>query len=181
MGFQERRVEDRPDFVRVRRPFVEARLVAELRRVLAALDAAFFAAGFLWAGLRTPFATAPLVGARRVFARALVEVAFFFARPLVDVTFFFRAPLALAVLRAFDVSVDTASLTVVPALTAKSFTPSTPALAVSVRMPPALSARDFAPSRPAFAVSATADTIPSLSLSIVAFLARDVSTLNDPP
>lgn len=180
MGFQERRVEDRPDFVRVRRPFVEARLVAELRRVLAALDAAFFAAGFLLAGLRTPFATALLVGARRVFARALVEVAFF-ARPLVEVTFFFRAPLALAVLRAFDVSVDTASLTVVPALTAKSFTPSTPALAVSVRMPPALSARDFAPSKPAFAVSATADTIPSLSLSIVAFLARDVSTLNDPP
>jgi hypothetical protein len=157
----------------VRRVLVDARLVAELRRVLAALDAGFFAVGLLLASPRALFEAALLVGARRVFARALVEAAFFFARPLVEVTFFLGARLASTGFRAFPVSVDTASLTVVPALTAKSFTPSMPTLAVSVRMSPALSARDFAPSNPAFAVSTTAVcAFASLSFSIVAFLLR---------
>jgi hypothetical protein len=79
------------------RVFVVARLVAELRRALAALDAGFFAPGFLLAGPRALFETALLVGARGDFARALVDAAFFFVRLFVEVTLFLGARFALTV------------------------------------------------------------------------------------
>jgi hypothetical protein len=126
------------------RAFVEARLLAELRRDLAALHAGFFDAGFFLVTPRALFEATLLFGARRVFARALVEPASPLACPLAVVVFFFGALFALTVFLAFSASVDAASLTVVPVLTTRSSTPSMPALAASVKTLPALSARDLA-------------------------------------
>jgi hypothetical protein len=97
--------------------------VEELRRVfLADLRAGFLAADFF--------------AVRRELAEARTRFVLTFPRLLADAFLFLGARLLLIAFRAFFATVDTASPTALPALTARSLAPSMPAFAVSTTAAP---------------------------------------------